>query len=116
SLSLKSLLIPSGIYFDDAKNRLWIINRAQQQIEAYLKNGNIDKIVKLPSAQFNRIFIAEPDIYVFNKMNSQISRIQDQSMIEYFIPGQKNILNFFIYDSLMLILKPNGMYLYQIDK
>lgn len=115
-LSPQSLFIPSGIYFDNTHNRLWLINRTQQQIEAYLRNGYIDRIVKLPNAYFNRIFASKPDIFVFDKMHSQISRIENESMIDFFIPGQKNILNFLIADRVMLILRANGVYLFKVTK
>jgi hypothetical protein len=116
NLSLQRLLIPSGIFFDDSTNRLWIINRAQQEIEIYLKNGNLDRIIKLPGPQFDRIRAARQNIFIFDKRNSTMSRIGGQSRIEYLIPGRKNILNFSVRDNSILVLKSNGLYLFQTDK
>lgn len=114
--TLKTLFRPGGIFFDNLSNLLWIVNRAQQQVEVYLQNGNVEKILKLPNAQFSRAYVDKQDIYIFNRINGQINQIRNYSMIEYAITKQMNTLNFLVKDDFMLILKSNGLFIYQLNK
>lgn len=107
NLSKRGLIEPAGVSFDNADNRLWLYNRNQHQIEIYLRNGNLDKVLKISGSGPVKLSVSQNNLFLLSKQSGQIRQIQDKLIVNYLLPHQNLISSLIVVKDLLFVIYPN---------
>jgi len=67
NIDIKDLFVPAGFYYDEQISKLYLINKAQNRIEAYSRIGNFISHLSLPDRSCSKITISKDQILVWGE-------------------------------------------------